>query len=100
MNVRKNSFERDGLKLTSLEVELHNTTLLLLEGYHAFFMCGALDVDVYGTREVLCGRAIGVKTLEDLYQAKLVNCTLYAQGLGIVPGMTVREAFKKISQEK
>ncbi len=100
MIVNENSFNRDGLTLTSLEVQLHNTTLLLIEGYDAFFMCGALDVDVYGAREVVCGRAIGVKTLEDLYQAKLVNCSQYAQKMGVVPGMTVREAFTKISKEK
>lgn len=100
MNVIEKKYIRDGLELNALMVELHNTTLLLLEGYQAFFMCGALDTAVYQNREVICGKAVGVKTLDDLYNATIKDCSNYAKSMGIVPGMSVHEAFNKISKKE
>ncbi|MBD5391113.1 DUF1805 domain-containing protein [bacterium] len=96
MKIKQGVFNRRGLELNSLEVELDGTTLLLLEGYGAFFMCGALDVDIYQEREVLCGKAVKVKTLEELFNATIFDSTKYAKSQGIVPGLTVYEAFEKI----
>lgn len=100
MNVIEQKFRKDGLELNALMVELHNTTLLMLEGYGAFFMCGALDPTVYQNREVICGRAVGVKTLDELYAATIQESSLYAKSLGIVPGMRVHEAFCQISKKE
>lgn len=100
MNVIQKKYVKDGLELNALAVELHNTTLLLLEGYNAFFMCGALDTAVYQNREVVCGKAVGVKTLDDLYYATIKESSNYAKSLGIIPGMTVHEAFSQISKKK
>ncbi len=100
MKVIVEPFTRDGLQLTAVKIELKNTTLLLIEGYDAFFMCGALDVNIYGQREVLCGKAVGVKTIEDLYQAKIADSTNYAKSQGILPGMSVHEALNQISKKE
>lgn len=100
MIVKQGILKKDGLVLNTLEVELKNTTLLLLEGYGAFFMCGALDVEIYKDREVLAGKAVKVKTLEELYNAPVFALTNYAVKLGLTPGMRVYEAFRKISEEK
>ena len=35
-------------------------------------MCGALDVEIYKDREVLCGKAVKVKTLEQLLNAPIL----------------------------
>lgn len=98
MLVKQSVFEKEGLRLNALEVELKNTTLLLLEGYGAFFMCGALDVNIYQNREVVCGKAVKVKTLDELFNASVFDLSNYAKSLGLVPGMKVYEAFKKISE--
>lgn len=100
MNVIEKKYIKDGLELNALMVELHNTTLLLLEGYDAFFMCGALDTAVYQNREVVCGKAVGVKTLDDLYDAPIKDCSNYAKHIGIIPGMSVYEAFNKLSKKE
>ncbi|MDE5867784.1 MAG: DUF1805 domain-containing protein [Anaeroplasmataceae bacterium] len=100
MRINEQKYYKDGLDLNAVTIELKNTTLLLLEGYDAFFMCGALDTKVYQNREVLCGKAVGVKTLEDLYNAPIADSSNYAKSLGIVPGMYVYEAFQQISQKK
>ena len=96
MKIKQGVFQRNGLELNSLEVELEGTTLLLLEGYGAFFMCGALDVNIYKEREVLCGKAVKVKTLEELFNATIFDSTAYAKSNGIIPGLKVYEAFEKI----
>lgn len=96
MLIKQGVFRRNELELNSVEIELEGTTLIMLEGYGAFFMCGALDVEIYGDREVICGKAVKVKTLEDLFNATLFDCTKYAKSLGIVPGLRVYEAFEKI----
>ncbi|MCM1131530.1 MAG: DUF1805 domain-containing protein [Roseburia sp.] len=96
MKIKQGVFNRNGLELNSVEIELEGTTLIMLEGYGAFFMCGALDVDIYKDREVLCGKAVKVKTLDDLFNATIFDSTKYAKSLGIVPGLKVYEAFEKI----
>ncbi|MGM9970772.1 MAG: DUF1805 domain-containing protein [Anaeroplasma sp.] len=102
MIIKEGLLKDDSLKLESLEVVLDGTTLLLISGYGAFAMCGALNVDVYNTekmkdRKVICMRATGVRTIEDLYEARVVDCSNYAKEVGICIGMYVKDAFKKIS---
>ena len=100
MKIIQGVMKKKDLELNTLEIELEGTTLLLLEGYGAFFMCGALDVEIYKDREVLCGKAVKVKTLEELFNATIFDSTLYAKSLGIVPGLKVYEAFEKIRLER
>lgn len=100
MKIKQGLLKRNELELNTLEIELEGTTLLLLEGYGAFFMCGALDVEIYKDREVLCGKAVKVKTLEQLLNAPIFDSTQYAKSLGIIPGLTVYEAFEKIRLER
>lgn len=105
-NVRiKEGILKDGsIELETLEVMMPGTTLLILEGYGAFAMCGALDVNIYNSekmidRKVICMKAVGVKTLEELYEAKINDCCNYAKSLGIKPGMYVKDAFKDLYKE-
>lgn len=102
--VKEGILKDNDISLETLEVGLENTTLLLLHGYNAFAMCGALNVDVYNSkkmkdRHVICFRAVGVKTLEDLYEAKIEQCSNYANELEIFKGMRVKDAFKKLSKK-
>ncbi len=99
MEIIKSIYNRRGLKLNSLEIKLDNTTIIMLEGYKCFFMCGALDVDVYKNRKVICGKAVGVKTLDELFDATIYDSSLYAKELGIVPGLKVYEAFEKMAMD-
>ena len=102
MIVKEGRIVDKGLTLDTLEVVLDNTTLLILSGYGGFAMCGALNIDIYNElakkgRNVLCMRAVGVRTIEDLYDAKIEDLSDYAKSLGISNGMYVKEAFKKIA---
>ena len=104
MIVKEGILKDNDISLETLEVKLPNTTLLILEGYNAFAMCGALDTNIYNTpkmmdRKVICFKAIGVKTLEELYEAKIADLSNYAKTLGLEKGMYIKDAFKIISKE-
>ena len=105
MFIKESKLFVDNLELSALEVKLKGTTLLLIEGYNAFFMCGALDVNIYNSpkmldRKVICGKALGVKTIDELYNAPLVHICDYGKSKGLIEGMKVYEAFSKLSEEK
>ena len=63
-------------------------------------MCGALDVgllnDTLRDRRILAGRAIGVKTIEELLDAPLETVTWEAEEKGIYRGMIGRKALMKM----
>ena len=100
MKINSGIVNKNELELNFVEINLKNTTLLLLEGYNGFFMCGALDPSVYKDREVICGRAMGVKTIEQLLNAKIYQLSNYAIKKEITTDMTVYEAFKKLSNKE
>ncbi|MNI74239.1 hypothetical protein D3C73_1303120 [compost metagenome] len=63
-------------------------------------MCGALDVGLLNERladrGIIAGRAVGVRTLEQLLAAPLESVTVQAERLGIVPGMSGADALLKM----
>lgn len=80
-----------------VEVKLPKTTLLAVATELGYIMCGALDVallnDKLRERQIVAGRALGVRTLEDLLAAPLESVTHRAAELGIVPGMKGADAI-------
>jgi uncharacterized protein YunC (DUF1805 family) len=81
---------------TAITVHLPKTTLIAVTTPKGYIMCGALDVDVLNTRladrGVVAGRAFGVRSVDDLLEAPLVDVTDAARALGIEPGMKGRDA--------
>ncbi len=81
-------------------VELPQTRLVTIQAARGYLVCGLLDVDVldelHPEREVVAGRAIGVRTYEDLLAARLSRVTRKARALGITEGMTGREALERM----
>ena len=63
-------------------------------------MCGALDVSLLNEklkdRKVVAGRAVGVKTIDQLLDAPLESVTYEAEALGIHQGMIGKEAMLKM----
>lgn len=63
-------------------------------------MCGALDVALLNEklkdRKVIAGRAVGVKTIEQLLEAPLESVTYEAENLGITKGMLGKDAMLKM----
>jgi uncharacterized protein YunC (DUF1805 family) len=88
----------EGVEAIGVEVSLPKTTLISISTTKGYIMCGALDVSLLNEklkdRSIIAGRAIGVKTIEQLMEAPLESVTFEAEALGIVPGMKGREALK------
>lgn len=63
-------------------------------------MCGALDISLLNTRlahrKILAGRAVQVKTIDELLHAPLESVTTEAENLGITKGMIGRDALLKM----
>jgi len=63
-------------------------------------MCGALDVALLNeklkNRNIIAGRAVGVKTIEELLNAPLESITYGAEQVGISEGMIGKEALLKM----
>lgn len=89
-----------GHTFLSVSVALPKTNLLVVTNDKGYIMCGALDVGLLNEklkdRKVIAGRAVGVKTIEQLLEAPLESVTLEAERLGIHKGMIGKEALLKM----
>lgn len=90
----------EGHTFIAVSVELPKTNLLTVSNEKGYIMCGALDVSLLNEklkdRKVIAGRAVGVKTIEQLLNAPLESITFQAEELGITEGMIGREALLKM----
>lgn len=68
-----------------------------------YIMCGALDVALLNEklkeRKIIAGRAVGVRTIEQLLEAPLESVTTEAEAIGIKAGMTGKEALLKMVEK-
>ena len=85
---------------SAITVRLPKTTLIAICNDIGYIMCGALDVNLLnerlGERKIVAGRAVGVKTIDELLNAPLYDVTTEAINYGITPGMIGREALLKM----
>ena len=83
-----------------VSVKLPKTNLLVVTSDKGYIMCGALDVALLNEkltdRKIIAGRAVGVKTIEQLLDAPLESVTYEAMELGITEGMIGRDALLKM----
>ncbi|MFC7681040.1 YunC family protein [Paenibacillus sp. GCM10028914] len=87
----------EGHTVMGVEVKLPKTTLLAVYTSRGYIMCGALDVGLLNQklsdRQIIAGRAVGVRTLEDLLEAPLESVTFEAEKWGIHPGLKGKDAI-------
>lgn len=92
--------EIGGHTFLAVTVLLPKTTLLIVTNDRGYIMCGALDVsllnDKLKDRNIIAGRAVGVKTIQQLLDAPLESVTLEAENLGIHKGMNGKNALLKM----
>ncbi|AZU63832.1 YunC family protein [Neobacillus mesonae] len=92
--------EINGHTFLAVSVLLPKTTLLAVSSDKGYIMCGALDVGLLNEklkdRKIIAGRAVGVRTIEQLLEAPLESVTLEAEELGIYKGMIGRDALLRM----
>lgn len=98
--IHLNPMQIEGNTVLAVEVKLPKTNLLAVTTDKGYIMCGALDVallnDRLKDRGIIAGRAVGVKTIEELLDAPLESVTHAAESLGITAGTIGREALIKM----
>ena len=91
-------FEIGGKFYKGVLVQLPKTTLLMISGEEGYIMCGALDIGLLNERlnerRIIAGRAVGVRTFEELLNAPLESVTDEAKNRGIIPGMIGKDAIQ------
>ncbi len=96
-----NPIDIEGVIFTAIRVELPKTNLLIVSNEVGYIMCAALDVDILNEklkdRKVIAGRAVGVRTIEQLLEAPLESITDASKEYGWEEGMTGKEALLKIA---
>jgi uncharacterized protein YunC (DUF1805 family) len=92
--------EIEGHTFLAVSVELPKTNLLVVTNDNGYIMCGALDVGLLNEklkdRKIIAGRAVGVKTIQQLIEAPLESVTHEAEQMGITAGMIGRDALLKM----
>ncbi|ALC89474.1 hypothetical protein AM500_06510 [Bacillus sp. FJAT-18017] len=92
--------EIQGKTFLGITVKLPKTTLLAVTSDLGYIMCGALDVGLLNAklrdRRILAGRAVGVRTIDQLLDAPLESVTFEAEKRGIRRGMIGRDALMKM----
>lgn len=83
-----------------ISVQLPKTNLIVVKNEIGYIMCGALDVALLNERlkdrKIIAGRAVGVKTIQQLLDAPLESVTAEAENFGIHVGMIGKEALLKM----
>lgn len=92
--------EIEGIHFTGIQVELPKTNLYIIGNEIGYIMCAALDVDLLNKylrdREIIAGRARGVRAVEQLLEAPLEKITDASRTYGWEVGMSGKEALLKI----
>lgn len=90
----------DGHTFLAITLKLPKTNLLVVTSDKGYIMCGALDIALLNEklkdRKIIAGRAVGVRTIEQLLDAPLESVTLEAEQLGITKGMKGKDALFKM----
>jgi len=87
-------------QFTAITVKLPKTNFMAVTSEKGYIMCGALDVALLNEklkdRGIIAGRAVGVRTIEQLLDAPLESVTIEAENQGITVGMKGKDALLKM----
>ncbi|WP_339147608.1 MULTISPECIES: DUF1805 domain-containing protein [unclassified Sutcliffiella] len=90
----------EGHTFTAITVKLPKTNFMAVTSEKGYIMCGALDVGLLNAklkdRKIIAGRAVGVRTIEQLIEAPLESITYEAENVGITVGMTGKDALLRM----
>ena len=79
-----------------LKLDMEHAPLLVIRAKKGFVMCGYLNMDVANKLGDAAVRVTGVKSFEDVLNAKAVDVSETAKQLGISVGMPAKEALMRM----
>jgi uncharacterized protein YunC (DUF1805 family) len=91
----------EGKQFTAITIALPKTNFMAITNDKGYIMCGALDVALLNEklkdRGIIAGRAVGVRTIDQLLEAPLESVTYEAEKLGIGVGTIGKDALLKMA---
>jgi len=72
-------------------LDLGNAPLLIIQVKHGYIMCGYLNMAAANKLGDIAGRVTGVKTFEDVLNAKIVEVSDQARQQGLKEGMSGKD---------
>jgi len=79
-----------------LKMDMEHAPLLVIRAAKGFVMCGYLNIEVANKLGDVAVRVTGVKSFEDVLNAKAVDVSDATKKLGITVGMPAKEALEKM----
>lgn len=95
-NIESRALELAGKNLVALRFELCGVPCIVIAGKTGFIGCGAFNVAAFEKFQVPAAVVRGVKTVDDVLAATVAESNRPAHELGVMPGMPVTEALKRI----
>ncbi|MBI4241362.1 MAG: DUF1805 domain-containing protein [Candidatus Rokubacteria bacterium] len=90
----------DGETAIGITTELPKTRVLALATEKGYVMCGIINIPeldrIHPERRIVAARVVGVREVEDLLEAEVVEATQEAKRLGIKEGMSGKDALRKM----
>jgi len=87
----------EGEEFTAYSIPTNNTFVLVIGAENGFLGCGYINVEVANRVGDVCAIVTGVKTPDDMLEAKVVAVSEAAAKLGVKDGMTGKEALLLMS---
>jgi uncharacterized protein YunC (DUF1805 family) len=76
---------------TGYVLDLGNAPLLIITTHNGYLMCGYLNIAAANKIGDVAGRVTGVRTLEEILNAKIIEVSDKARQKGLKEGMTGKE---------
>ena len=82
-------------KAVGMVIRLPEAPMVLALGVKGYVMCGYLNLDAAEKFRAVAAVVRGIRSVEDLLKGRVAAVTSRARRLGVVPGMSGRQALKK-----
>ena len=86
----------DGVEFAGLRIATESAYILMIKASRGFLGCGYFNIAVADKLGEHVALVIGVKTFDDMLDAKLFAVSSAAAELGIIVGMTGKDALLKM----
>lgn len=87
----------EGKEFTAYKIPTTNTSVLIIGAEKGTLCCGYINVEIANKVGDICAIVTGVKTPEDMLEAKVILVSNAASELGIEKGMTGKQALLLMS---
>lgn len=85
----------DGKEFEACRIPTESAAILLIKAAHGFIGCGYFSVETANKLQEHVAIVTGVKSFDDMLDAKVVACSNSAETVGVRIGMPGRETLKR-----